>query len=331
MKKISIGPYELESGVVIPDVVVQYASYGSLNDTGDNVVLATHGYTSGPAMIDGGAAASEGSWSSLVGPGCVIDTNHHHVICPNILGSSYGTTGPSSINSLSKEPWGPTFPAITLRDIVGVQYRMLKQQGVKKLRAVVGPSYGGIQALQWALDYPDVVEAIGVVVSGFRGPLGFTAERVAQKLATCPDWNGGWHHCSPSMTDFMASHRRDTLELYGLKRYLCDHFSAAECQRIIENNCREWSAEFDPCSLIVLARALEAFDARQRLGEIRAKMLVAVCSTDALFPPDDQTRQLVESLPGEARYIVIESPYGHMASGLDWKKFEPELAWLLRD
>jgi len=332
MKSLSIGPFELESGSVIPDVTIKYACFGELNAKGDNVVLAPHGYSSGPGMITGGtSASSEGSWIHLVGPGRAIDTERYFVICPNMLGSSFGTTGPSSIDPATGKPWGPTFPRITLRDIVGVQHRLLRQLGVTYLQAVVGPSYGGMQAVQWALDHGDMVKAIGLIVSGFKSPDGVTADSTLQKLAACPDWNDGWHYGRPGMTTFMGGLRRNTLRVYGLERYLEDHvLSAVEREKLLQDNCEAWASVFDPHSLVVLAGAAEVFDVRKRLGDIKARILFAVSSTDVLFPPNEEAPRLLDSLSVETRYTVLQSKYGHMASGLDWKKMEPEIAWLLR-
>ncbi len=137
-----------------------YLTRGTLNAAGDNAVLLTHGFTSSPATFQrNDVIAGEGSWSDLVGSGAAIDTDKYFVVCPNMLGSCYGSTGPSTVNPATGKPWGPDFPEYSVADMVS-QHVLLKKLGVTRLRAVGGPSYGGIQALQWAMDHPELVDAI---------------------------------------------------------------------------------------------------------------------------------------------------------------------------
>ncbi|MEY2684137.1 MAG: Homoserine O-acetyltransferase, partial [Pseudomonadota bacterium] len=164
--RVSVGPLCLTSGAVLPDVTVAFASYGRLDPDGRNAILVTHGYTASHHMLAHGDGVAEGSWAPLIGPGKPLDTDRYLVVCSNMLGSSYGTTGPASTDPLTGRPYGLSFPEIDFADIVEVQRRLLVHLGVKHLRAVVGPSYGGFQALQWALDHPSWVDAIGVVLSG---------------------------------------------------------------------------------------------------------------------------------------------------------------------
>ena len=142
--------FRLESGDVLPEVTLAYVTRGSLAPGGRNAILVTHGYTSGPRMIEPGVASSEGAWSSLVGPGAPIDTGRYFVVCSNMLGSSYGSTNAASVDPRTGRRYGSRFPRITVADIVTAQKRLLEHLGVAHLRAVVGPSYGGFQAFQWA-------------------------------------------------------------------------------------------------------------------------------------------------------------------------------------
>ena len=147
--------FRLQSGVTMPEVTIAYRTLGKLSPARDNVVLVTHGNTSGPQMIDPHGSAAEGAWSEIVGPGKAVDTNKYFAICPNMLGSSYGSTNAESIDPKTGTRYGPRFPDITVRDIVATQRALLDDLGIAKLVAVVGPSYGGFQAFQWAVDYPD--------------------------------------------------------------------------------------------------------------------------------------------------------------------------------
>ena len=327
---VSIGPYTLQSGEVLPDVQVAYAAYSKLAPDGSNTILVTHGYTSGPSMLSPGQHVAEGSWAPLMGPGRPLDTDRFFVICPNMLGSSYGTTGPRSTNPATGQPWGPDFPAFTVSDIVGVQHRLLQQLGVTHLRAVVGASYGGTQALQWALSYPDMVDAIGVLMSGLKFPDGLSAESTRAKLATSPEWHGGWYYEHGGMVETLYATRLQTLRNYGLEKLLEDNIKdPAERQATLQRTCRSWAETFDPHSLVALAGASESFDVRGQVSSIRARMLFVIGSTDAVFPPEDETPRLLKQAKGETRYLVLESPYGHMASGVEWRRLEGELRWML--
>lgn len=330
-KTIALGPITLESGVELPDVVVAYTEFGMLDPTRNNAVLVTHGYTSGPAMLEPGPLTAEGAWDGFLRPGSALDPKLWYVICMNMLGSSYGTTGPNSTNAATGKAWGPDFPAITMRDIVAVQRLALTKLGVPRLRGVVGPSYGGFQALQWALDHPDDVDAIGVIVSGLRPPPSLSADSQRAALAGLPGWQGGWHEWQPPLIEAMAALRLNTLRTYGLERFYQDQLvSPEECQARLQAASQAWAERFDANSLVVLAGAIEAFDCRTLLDRLRAKTLVMMCATDVLFPPDPETSTLLaQAGVPEFRYRVLESPYGHLASGIEWRQVDHELRWLL--
>src|ERR1700682_5511057 len=145
-KTFTIKDFRLQSGTVMPAVTIAYKTLGRLSPDRDNAGLVTHGHTSGPQMIDPGGSTGEGSWSELVGPGKAVDTNRLFVICPNMLGSSYGSTTAARLHSAQGEPYRPRFPDITVSDIIATQRALLDHFGIEKLVAIVGPSYGGFQA-----------------------------------------------------------------------------------------------------------------------------------------------------------------------------------------
>src|SRR5580693_5109116 len=128
--------FPLAGGGGLPEVTLAYVTRGRLAPDGRNAILITHGYTSGPSMIEPGVGSSEGAWSTLVGPGAPIDTDRYFVVCSNMLGSSYGSTNAASIDPRTGKPYGSRFPKITVEDIVTAQKRMLSHLGVTHLRAV---------------------------------------------------------------------------------------------------------------------------------------------------------------------------------------------------
>jgi homoserine O-acetyltransferase/O-succinyltransferase len=330
MNTCQIGEMRLACGELLPDVELAYVARGHLAPDGRNAVLVTHGYTSGPSMLSPGHHTAEGSWAPLLGPGRPLDTDRHFIVCSNMLGSAFGSTGPSHTNPATGKPWGPTFPRITLEDIVAAQHRLLHRLGVRHLQAVVGPSYGGFQALQWAVSHPDMVSACGAVVSGPYSPPGLDAASAAAKYADHPDWHGGWHYEHPGLRQRLFEQRQQTMRHYGLERLYEDRYpDPAERRRRMDEGCRTWADRFDPNSMVVLAGAAAGFDLRDRLAEISARLLLVQCTTDAIFPPDPATQARLAEAKGPVRYTVIDSPYGHMAPGIEWQRLEAELRWLL--
>jgi homoserine O-acetyltransferase/O-succinyltransferase len=309
--------FRLQNGEVLPEVTIAYATRGNLAADGRNAVLVTHGYTSGQRMIESGAGSSEGAWSTLVGPGAPIDTDRCYVVCSNMLGSSYGSTNAASRDSRTGRPYGSRFPHITVTDIVTAQHRLLEHLGVRHLRAVVGPSYGGFQAFQWAVTYPNAMDGIVSVVSSPRAP---SRDRVATLLARFerdPNWHGGDYYDTPGIGATMQALRVETLKGYGMNA------SEAEISRIASI----WAKEFDANSLLILGRAMEAYDVMAELHRIRVPVLYVLSRTDALFPPS-----LAPGVMGSLRdagvaatYFEIDSELGHLASGADAAKWAPAL------
>lgn len=150
-------PLELELGGILPQVQVAYRTWGKLSDRADNAVLVCHALT--------GTADVDDWWQPLLGPGRTLDPTQDFVVCSNILGSCYGTTGPNSLNPATEQPYAANFPAITVRDMVQVQAKLLEGLGVKSLRLVIGGSLGGMQALEWGLQYGNRVESLAVIAA----------------------------------------------------------------------------------------------------------------------------------------------------------------------
>lgn len=327
----AIGDLSLQLGGVLTGAQLAYVTYGTLAPDGRNAVLLTHGYTSSHLFADGGAAASEGSWGELVGPGKAIDTERFFVVSSNMLGSAFGSTAPSSIDPASGREYGPDFPEITLRDIVAAQKRMLDGLGVKGLVAVVGPSYGGFQAFTWGAEYPGFMKGLVPVVTGLKAP-GMDVDGLQRRLATDPNWNGGHYYRVGGILPTMAAIRGETVRRYGaeegLRPKLKDQ-SAIDAE--IARQARAWAEAFDGHSLLVLGRAANRYDALPDLGKIRAKVMFVLSRTDALFPPAlaETVMPALAAAGIAARYVEIDSPHGHIASGADAGKWAPDLAAFL--
>ena len=323
-----IGDLPLRLGGMLPRTEVAYVTYGRLAPDGRNAILLAHGYTSSHLFADG-SNASEGTWAGLVGPGRPIDTDRYFVVSTNMLGSSYGSTAPSSRNPGSGQAYGPDFPHITLNDIVEAQWRLLGLLGVKELIAVVGPSYGGFQAFCWSVIHPDFVRGVVAAVTGLKAPRQLDIDAQQARLATDTNWNGGHYYEAGGIVATMTAIRAETLRGYGIEQELAVRYpDPTDRPRALEAIAREWARAFDGHSLLVLGRAANAYDVTSMVSKIKAKVLYVLSRTDTLFPPS-LAPGVMSALCGvgvDARYHEIDSPHGHLASGVDSALWAPVLA-----
>src|SRR5438132_1062801 len=330
-RTFTVPAFKLESGQVLPELTLAYETYGRLAPDGRNAILVTHGFTSshhaaGKYTVTDPTA---GWWDGLIGPGKAIDTDRYFVVSSNMLGSSYGSTAPKSVNPSTGKPYGPDFPDITLRDIIGAQKIMLDGLGVRHLVAVAGPSYGGYQSFQWAVTYPTFMSGVVPVVTAPKGSGGEAAVKsLVDRLATDPNWNGGWHYERGGIFPTLLQMRIETLERYGQNEILARTISdpAARAARIREL-AETWARQFDPNSMVTLRKAAVKFDAERDFPRVRAKVLYVLSRTDKLFPPSIAPAVMDKlSRAGiDAKYFEIDTEFGHSASGPEWAKWAPTL------
>jgi homoserine O-acetyltransferase len=331
VKTFTTGNFRLRSGTVMPAVTIAYRTLGVLSPQRDNAVLVTHGNTSGPQMIDPGGSTGEGSWNEIVGPGKAVDTDRFFAICPNMLGSSYGSTNAASIDPATGRRYGPRFPDITVGDIVATQRALLDDLGIERLVAIVGPSYGGFQAFQWAVNYPGMMRGIAAVVTAPVVPRERAEGNVARLLASLskdPNWNGGDYYDAGGVLESMIQIRIATLKTYGIETRLKDTMSdPAQIEAAIRDEAARWAGGFDANSLIILAKALRGFDVTAQFDNITSKVLYVLSRTDRLFPPElaPGVMQGLRTAGVDADYFLLDSDYGHSATGRDAHKWAPRL------
>ena len=327
--------FRLESSRVLPELRIAYETYGTPARDRDNAVLLTHGYTSNHHMIGrSGSTLAEGLWNSLVGPGKAIDTDRLFVVSSNMLGSSYGSTGPAHLDPSTRRPYGPDFPDISLVDIVTAQRALLKHLGVDHLVAVIGPSYGGFQAFQWAVTFPDFMDGIVPVTTDVKAMDDSMAglNALIAQLETDPNWHGGHYYEHGGVPDTMTQIRIRTLINYGIHEHLAADFPDPPARQAeIERIARKWALEFDANSLIVLGRASALFTVEKDLSRIRARVLYVLSRTDKIFPPSlgPGVMAKLREAGVRAEYFEIDSELGHAASGLAGAKWAPKLAEFL--
>ncbi len=329
----TISDFPLANGAVMPEARIAYETYGRLALHGRNAVLITHGFTSShhAAGRNPANANQPGSWDGLIGPGKAIDTDRLFVVASNMLGSSYGSTNAATINPATGAPYGPDFPAIALKDIVAAQKALLDWLGVRHLVAVAGPSYGGYQAFQWAVAYPDFIDAI-VPVNTAPWASANTDKQLAEmaaRLATDPEWHGGrYYGKSGGAKTVLTEIRVDTLKRYGTEANLVPRYpDPAERERALRFLAANWARNWDANSLLILRRALLGFDTRPDFKKIKAAVLYVLCRTDALFPPKIAPAVMLGLAEAgvSARYFELDSELGHSSSGPEHAKWSPVL------
>lgn len=331
MHHLNIGDLALASGEILPEAVVGYEMFGRLDPDGGNAILVTHGLTSGTDMLAPSTTTGEGSWAGLLEPGRALDVQRYFVVCSNVIGSSLGSTSPASQRPGTESHWGPDFPALTIGDMVNAQRMLLAALGVSRLRCVIGPSYGGMQALQWALAYPEAVGSIGVVVSGLSWPAAVSTNALRQRLETDPTWRQGRYTPGQDLLETMTALRYETLMNYGMKQLLERRWPSQPdvVEQALVSSSRSWAQRFDANALLVLQGAGERFDVRPKLTEIRCPMLFVPSRTDSIFPPSTEVRHQLTKSVRSLTYLELDTPYGHSASGVELPQWEGALESLL--
>ena len=325
----------LESGEKLPELTLAFETYGRLAAGGRNAVLVTHGFTSSGHAAGKYAPsdAEAGWWDGLIGPGTTIDSNRYFVVASNMLGSSYGSTAPTSVNPATGKRYGPDFPAITLGDIVHAQRLLLDSLGVQHLVAVAGPSFGGYQAFQWAVTYPTYMDGIVAVVTAPKGSGGDAAVKaLTDRFAKDPSWNDGWHYERGGIQTTLTEMRLETLKRYGRDEILAVTIADPGVRDArIRAMAETWAREFDPNSMVALRKAAVRFDVERDFPKIRARVLYVLARTDKLFPPSiaPGVMEKLAAAGVDATYVEIDTDFGHSASGADWAKWAPALGRFL--
>ncbi len=316
------GSFEVEDGAVVPDVHVAYRTWGRLNDAGDNAVIICHALT--------GDHNADRWWGPSIGPGGGIDTDRWFVVCSNVLGSCYGTTGPATVNPATGRPWGASFPQVTIRDLVRLQHRLAEHLGIRRIATVVGGSMGGMQVLEWALLYPEMVRSIAPISVGAAHSAWCIATSEAQRQAIFADprWQDGHYDPADPPVAGLAVARQIGIVSYRSPASFAEKFgrrsehgdNALEGIFDVESYLRHQGQalvkRFDANSYVTLTYTMDSHDvgrgrggAAAALGKVSAPALVVGVSSDVLYPVEEQ-HELADLLP-HARYVEIDSPHGH--------------------
>jgi homoserine O-acetyltransferase len=339
------GGFVTEGGIPLLELQIAYESYGELSRERDNVVFVCHAL-SGDAHVAGFHTLEDkhpGWWDDMVGPGKGLDTNRYQVICANILGGCKGSTGPSSINPETGRPYGSQFPAITIRDIVRAHYLLLNHLGIKRLHAVIGASFGGMQVLEWSILYPEVVDhCICIASAASLSTQALAFDIVGREVITSdPAWAGGDYYGTGKLPkDGLAAAR-----MIGHITYLSPEIMSAkfgrrkrtsepaerfqtlfEVESYLQYQGEKFVERFDSNSYLHITHAMDSYDLSEQYGDLpaafqktKSRFLVVALSSDWLFPPE-QSLEIANALLRAGKrvsYCLLKAPSGHDAFLVD--------------
>ena len=338
----------LESGRILGPVTLEYEMYGDLNARRSNAVLVAHAWT-GSAHLAGRYSEEEtkpGWWDAIVGPGKLLDTDKYCIICSNVIGSCYGSTGPASINPKTGKKYNLSFPVITVRDMVRAQKLLIDHLGIPKLVTVLGGSMGGMQALEWATCYPDrIASAIALATTPRPSAQAIAMNGIARwAIFNDPSWRKGEYRKNPKDGLALARGIGDITFLsdeamtakcgrrFNARDGLFDFFGQFEVERYLTYNGYNFVDRFDTNSFLYLAKALDLYDVtwgcdslREAFAPVQAPIQFFAFTSDWLYPPY-QTEEMVQALQALGKtveYHLIESSYGHDAFLLEHETFAP--------
>jgi homoserine O-acetyltransferase len=331
----------LKSGATLKPVTLAYETYGTLNADRSNTILICHAL-SGDAHVAGQHSPHDrkpGWWDDAVGPGKAFDTDRYFIVCSNVIGGCSGSTGPSAINPETGRPYGLSFPVVTVADMVEAQRWLLDALDIPSLLCVTGGSMGGMQALQWAVSYPDRVRSAIVLASTARTSAQTIAlnEVPRQAIYADPNWNEGDYYGKEPPNAGLAVARMighitylsetSMREKFGRRlqereRYGYDFATEFEVESYLKYHGNRFTSRFDANSFLYITKAIDYFDLSlgrgdlsEAFADVKAKVLVLSYSSDWLYPPE-QSEELVRGLLRngiDASYVEIKSDYGHDA------------------
>ena len=312
-------PLLTELGDTIPSPTVSYRTWGELNRQRNNGVLVLHALT--------GNTEADEWFGGLFGTGKTIDPERHFVICPNVLGSCYGTTGPTSLHPETGEPYRMDFPEITIRDMVRLHQRLLDKLGVAGLEVAIGGSMGGMQALELTIMDPRPRSAVLLGMGKSHSPWAIGISHTQRKaIYNDPKWKSGRYDSENPPADGLALARMIAMNSYRspadfhtkFARRLQGDTAQFQVESYLNYQGKKIVDRFDACSYVRLTQAMDSHDvARNRgsyeeiLGGVRKPVLVVGIDSDMLYPTAEQ-EELAALLP-EGSYAEIRSRYGHDA------------------
>ncbi len=322
-------PFQLESGQVLPSLEIAYTILGTLNADQSNVIWICHALTAN--------AEADSWWPGLVGKGKLYDPDHHFIVCANILGSHYGTTGPLSVNPGTGERYYHDFPEITVRDMVAAHELLRKELGIEHIRTCIGGSMGGQQALEWAIQQPQCITSLVLLATNARHSAWGIAFNESQRMAiaTDPTWqerrhDAGLNGMRTARAIALLSYRHYSTyaqtqsdpDINRLNNYRASSYQQYQGEKLVKR--------FNAFSYWVLSKAMDSHNVgrgraglEKALAQVQAATLVIGVSTDVLFPVEEQ-KFIAAHIPNGV-YAEIESAYGHDGFLTEWEQIASQI------
>lgn len=308
------GPFALETGSELSELTVAYHTYGKMNAARDNVVWVCHALTANSDVAEW--------WPHTVERGRFLDPAKHFIVCANILGSHYGTTGPLHLNPATAEPWYGDFPAFTIRDMVRAHRLLADALGIARIDTLVGSSVGGFQAVEWAVSEPRFIRQLALIATAAKASPWTIAIDETQRMALAADSTFGQRRPDAGQAGLAAARAIGLLTYRGAKGYNLTQqtpgeplagFRASTYQQYQgEKLCKRYNAY----SYYAILNAFDTHDVGRgrggvaaALARIAARTLLVGITTDIVFTPEEM-RELSAMIP-QSSYHEIDSPFGH--------------------
>ncbi len=358
---MTISNLPLDDGTCLAPVTIAYETWGQLSATADNVVLLCHALTGDAHAHDAEAPDDPraGWWNPMVGPGRVFDTGRFFIVCSNILGGCYGSTGPTSPHPEDGQPYRLRFPLVSVGDMVRAQHALVEHLGIKRLFAIAGGSLGGLQALEWAIAYPSIVERAIVIAAAPRlSAQGLAIDDIArQAIMADPAWQNGKYPLGEGPATGLGIARMLAMLTYTSAEGLEARFGRQPASRAstwpvfgprlavetyLQHQAEKLVRRFDANTYLYLSSAMDRYDASEGPGRgsdaaafarIQAEVLALGIETDWLYPAR-QVQDLAKGINaagGRARYAELRSLHGHDAFLKEWEQLDAILRPFLAD
>jgi homoserine O-acetyltransferase/O-succinyltransferase len=342
-------PFVLESGAVLGPVTLAYETYGRLNAGRSNAVLIVHALSGGAHAAGLDEQGRVGWWDECIGPGKAFDTDRFFVICSNVIGGCYGSTGPASTDPSTGRPYALSFPVVTIGDMVRAQLRLIDHLGIDRLLTVAGGSMGGMQALEWSAHHPQrVASAIPLATTARSSPMLIAFSEVGrQAIYADPNWKGGNYYTNGSRPDAglavarmvghitylseESMHHKFGRRLQSRERFGYEFETEFEIESYLKHKGLAFTQRFDANAYLYITKALDYFDLSQcgdcPDGEVAGglaaafahsagvKFLVVSFTSDWLYP-SYHSKEMVSALTAagaDVTYLDIQSSWGHDA------------------
>jgi homoserine O-acetyltransferase len=308
-------PFETESGATLPELEIAYHTWGSLNREGNNVIWVCHALTANSDV--------ESWWPGMVGKGLLFDPEKYFIVCANVLGSCYGTTGPASINRQTGRQWLQDFPAVTIRDLVNAHEILRKHLNIRLIHTIIGASIGGFQSLEYCIMHPELIERLVFIASSARQSPWAIAFSESQRLAMISDHSfvsndpdGGKDGLKAARSIALLSYRNAAAYNKTQREQDEDKIDSFRASSYQAYQGDKLVKRFNPYSYWSIVQTSDTHNTGRgrggvanALNSVKAKTLCIGITSDILFPVSEQ-KYVADNIPG-AKYTEIDSFYGH--------------------